>query len=212
MEECITADAEVIDRQYLTSLYDEAEATLDDFRNDLHHHDYGFILKQIKSKAVPQCFGMVKDHQIHKRDADGNFPMRFVVPDNNFMSGFANVGYRLIKDIFERYDVPYTKHTIQTSAFLKDNLEEAPKLYGYTRGDCTIASMDCIKEYPSIKSETVRRAVNWFARNYRISCSPYPHSSRIVVNSIHRSLPAGHASTRARVVVFLTLARVELSA
>ena len=53
-----------------------------------------FIVEKINSCAVPTCSILVKDHKNDgQADANGDYPVCFVVPDYNFMSSFANVGY-----------------------------------------------------------------------------------------------------------------------
>ena len=61
---------------------------------------------------------LVKDHK--KKDENGDFPTRWVVPAKNFTAGFPHVDQRGIKEILDRNKIDYTKKTIiQASGQMK---------------------------------------------------------------------------------------------
>ena len=124
IERCIQDDAIEVEKGDLTTAFDNAIDELKDTAEMIADTDMEYILTQMRTRAVPQPFGLIKDHQTDKRDAEGNFPMRFVVPDNNFMSGFANVGYRMIKGILDAHGVDYSAFTINNAEHLKDCISD----------------------------------------------------------------------------------------
>ena len=136
IEGCVEADAVEVDKEDLDTVLDQAMEDLDEFHDKIAPDDMEFILTQMMSRAIPQCFGLIKDHQIEKKDENGNFPMRFVVPDNNFMSGFANVGYRIIKGIFDRNDVNYAESTILNAEHLKTSM--SANIDSFKKGTCSM--------------------------------------------------------------------------
>ena len=60
----------------------------------------------------------------------------------------------------EKGKVNYSRDSIVQASDLKERLEEL----GVKREEVTIASVDAINMYPSIKLVTIRKAVRYFAR------------------------------------------------
>lgn len=91
------------------------------------------------------------------------YPVCFVVPDYNVMSSFANVGCRSIQHIFRNAGVESSNHAIINAERLKFDLEDLSE--NIHRDHSTVVSLDAVKLYPSIKIDTVNRAIHYFARD-----------------------------------------------
>ena len=56
-----------------------------------------YLEEVIDRKKIPVPMLFIKDHK--KKDINGEYPTRFVLPARNFACGFTNLGYRGIKYI-----------------------------------------------------------------------------------------------------------------
>jgi len=119
----------------------------------------GFITETIKSRDIPTPKLLIKDHKTMK--PDGSFPTRLVVPATNFTAAFPKVGYIGIKSIFDKNEIVYDRTTIIQASDLKGKLEKL----NLKQNEVTIASIDAVDMYPSIKYKLVVQAVNFFARD-----------------------------------------------
>ena len=125
-------------------------------RNTLSAGEFRYLTKCVDSKALPTPRLLIKNH---KSKVNGEYPTRLVVPASNFTAGFANLGYRGIKHVFDSYGVNCSRFTIAQATELKRKLERMKVRYNFH----TIVSFDAIEMYPSIKFCMVERAINFFA-------------------------------------------------
>ncbi len=130
-------------------------ATLEDI---LSQNEFNYIKSTINKRAVPTVCLLIKDHK--KRDKEGDFPTRLVVPAKNFTAGFPHVGQHGIKKILDRNNVIYTNKTIVQASHLKHQLEQLDT----SRSNNTIASIDAKAMYPSVKYDHIKRAVEFYSR------------------------------------------------
>ena len=93
-------------------------------------------------------------------EQDSALPIRLVILATNFTATFSKIGYLGIKRCLDKGKVNYSRNSIVQASDLKETLEEI----GLKREDVTIASIDAISMYPSIKIATIRKAVRYFAR------------------------------------------------
>ena len=104
----------------------------------------------------------VKDHK--RPDANGDYPTQFVIPASNFVSPFANLGYRGIKAIFDSNKVSYQSKMILNAYDLKCKLE---KLKVSVRRHMVV-SLDIKDFYPSVRFSLIAKAVWFFGRGLSI--------------------------------------------
>ena len=83
-----------------------------------------------------------------------------VIPTTNFTATFSKIGYLGIKRYLEKGEVNYSRNSIFQASDLKETLEEL----GLKKEEVTIASVDAINMYPSIKLATIKKAVRFFVR------------------------------------------------
>jgi hypothetical protein len=86
------------------------ELLVEEKKECLADKEEAFIMQSINSKAIPSPKLLIKDHK--KQDPNGNFPMRLVVPANNFTSAFPKIGYMGIRKIFDDNGIKYIEKTI----------------------------------------------------------------------------------------------------
>ena len=115
-----------------------------------------FIETWIATRRIPTPRLLIKDHK--QREDDGNFPTRLLIPATNFTQCFAKISFLAIKSIFDSNDINPMKRTIVQSSHLKVQLEQL----NLKADGCTIASLDIINMYPSIKHKLIRQAINHY--------------------------------------------------
>ena len=93
----------------IKEIFKDANELLLGIEDLLSENEYHFILETINSRAIPTPKLLIKDHK--KKDSDGNFPTRLVVPATNFTAAFPKIGYIGIKKIFEHEKINYSKKT-----------------------------------------------------------------------------------------------------
>ena len=130
----------------LTSTYKEANALLSKFGTLMNKGGSKFIEIWIAMRRIPTPRLFIKDHK--QCEDDGNFPSRLLLPATNFTQCFANISFLAIKSIYlDTNDINPMKRTIVQSSHLKVQLEQL----NLKADGCTIASLDIINMYPSIK-------------------------------------------------------------
>ncbi|MFZ9075453.1 MAG: hypothetical protein ACO2Z3_06590, partial [Flavobacteriaceae bacterium] len=92
-----------------------------------------------------------KDHK--KKNDDGDYPLRFIIPAINFTAAFPNLGYRGIKAILDSYNINYSRTTIVQASDLKEKLES----FSIKKNETTIVSIDAVNMYPSIQFKMVKK-------------------------------------------------------
>ena len=90
----------------------------------------------------------------------GEYPTRLVIPATNFTATFSKLGYLRIKKMLDKAKVNYSRFTIVQASDLKEKLEEI----GVNRDKLTIALIDAVNMYPSIKIKTIKKAVRYFTK------------------------------------------------
>ena len=83
-----------------------------------------------------------------------------VIPATKFTATFSKIGYLGIKRCLDKGKVNYSRNSIVQASDLKETLEEL----GLKKEEATIALVDVINMYPSIKLVTIKKAVIFFAR------------------------------------------------
>ena len=91
----------------------------------------------------------------------GEFPTRLVIPATNFSATFAKVGYLGLKNILKKNEINYIKFTIVQASQVKEEWE----ILNWKINEVTIASIDAVAMYPSIKFPLVKKAISYFTRN-----------------------------------------------
>ena len=120
--------------------------------------EFKYIVAALESRAIPTPRLLIKNHKPRR---NGEYPTRLVVPATNFTAGFANLGYRGIKALFENHGVTFDRHTIVQASDLKGKLEGLNIRCNFD----TVVSFDAVNMYPSITFAMVRRAVTFFANS-----------------------------------------------
>ena len=128
-------------------------------RNNYEHIAFvNFVRQSLATKAILAPKLLIKDHKtINKK---GGFPTRLVIPATNCTATFSKIGCLGIKRCLDKWKVNYSRFSIVQASYLKEILEEK-KL---AREEVTIASVEAINMYPSIKLAKIKKAVRFFAR------------------------------------------------
>ena len=98
----------------------------------------------------------------------GEFTTRLVIQATNFSATFEKIGYLGLKNILEKNDINYTKFTIVQASQVKVEWE----ILNWKGNEVTIASIDAVAIYPSIKFTLVKKAISYFTRNLPKSQQP----------------------------------------
>ena len=117
-----------------------------------------FVRQLLATKAIPYPKLLIKDH--NKINKKGELPTRLVIPATNFTATFSKIVYLGIKRLLDKGNVNYSRLSIVQASNLKERLEE----FKLKRDKVTIASVDAINMYPSIKLSTIKNAVRFFTR------------------------------------------------
>ena len=104
---------------------------------------------------------LIKDHK--KKNAEGVFPTRIIVPATNFTAGFAKLGYLGIKRIFNKENINYFSATIVQASDMKGKVEKK----NFKENEVMVATLDIKNMYPSITFGVVKKAVSFYARNLK---------------------------------------------
>lgn len=153
----LESGAKEVPRAKLTEVQEQCFEKLDEIQGIISEDEYRFLQQKIKSKAIPQPKILIKDHK--KKNQEGDFPTRLVVPATNFTAGFPKLGYMGIKKIFEENDVNYGQKNLVQASDLKEKLESI-KL---DANDTTIVSIDAEMMYPSIKYGLIKKAIKYYS-------------------------------------------------
>ena len=96
------------------------------------------------------------------------FPTRLVIPATNFSATFSKVGYLGLKTILENNEINYTKFKIVQASQVKEEWE----ILNWKINEVTIASMDAVAMYPSIKFPLGKKQFHTSQETYQKSSNP----------------------------------------
>ena len=148
-----------ISRAAVVELYERSEILLTNNEWMLSDNERGYLTDKIQSKAIPQPKILIKDHK--KKGSDGNYPSRLVVPATNFTAGFSQLGYLGIKCILDSNKVKYNQREIIQASDLKGQVEHM----SINASNSTIATVDAVSMYPSIKFSLIEKAVEHYSKS-----------------------------------------------
>lgn len=153
----LSKNAKEISRSRVVYAHQKANQFVEGIAHRLSKKEHAYISESLNSKAIPVPKLLIKDH---KKAKDGIFPTRLVVPATNFTAAIPNVGYRGIRNIFDKTGVNYKSKTIIQASHLKEQLESL----NINKQQDTIFSLDIEAMYPSVKFKVVKRAVEYYAQ------------------------------------------------
>ena len=153
----LQANGKKVPRSRLVEVHKQALQLLESKRDIMSPKEENYLRRSINSKAIPTPKLLIKDHK--KPNEQGHYPTRLVIPADNFTAGIANMGYQAIKHIFDANNVPYMRRTIIQASDLKHQLERLALDPAAT----TIASIDAVDFYPSVKFKLVQQAVDYYS-------------------------------------------------
>ena len=81
-----------------------------------------------------------------------------MIPEKKISDTFAKIGYLGVKNILEKNEINYTKFTIVQASQVKEEWE----IMNWKRDEVTIASIDSVAMYPSIKFSLVKKEISYF--------------------------------------------------
>jgi len=154
-------DAKLSNNQRLQGILKDARALLEDCKSMLSVNEYNYARTTINKKAIPTIKLLSKDHKPDKKDENGNYPTRLVVPAKNFTAAFPHLGQKGIKTIMDRNQIIYNRKTIIQASHLKTELEGI----GITKDGNTITSIDIEAMYPNVMFSHIEDAVEYFLRD-----------------------------------------------
>ena len=125
---------------------------------DLSVKEEESVRQSLATIAIPSPKLLIEDHKTINEN--GEFSTRLVIPATNFTATFSKIGCLGIKRCLDKGKLKYSRNSIVQASYLKETLEEM----GLKKEELTIASVDVINMYPSIKLATIKKAVIFFAR------------------------------------------------
>ena len=96
-----------------------------------------------------------------RKDPQGNYPTRLVIPASNFIAAIPHLGYKGIKNLLEEFQIPYMDRIIIQASDLKETLETMD----LHKSSCTLASIDAENHCPSVRFKLIRKGVNHFSQD-----------------------------------------------
>ena len=145
----------------IKEVFNNANELLLEMEELFDKNEHKFIKETIESRAIPAPKLLVKDHK--KRDANGDFPTRLVVPATNFTAAFSKIDYIGIKQITEQEKINISNRTIIQASDLKSDLESKNLM----KNEVTTISLDNENMYPSITFNMVKKAINFYAKGLK---------------------------------------------
>ena len=144
----------------LKEAHEEAKSLLEGITPWISKQEKQFLIQCIQSKAIPTPKLLVKDHK-QKKEGAKQFPTRLIVPGQNFIAGFPQMGYKALKHILDNNHCDNQKYLIQQSSYLKEHLEGLQ----LKADSCTIISIDAKDYYPSVRFKLVKKAIEFFTKD-----------------------------------------------
>ena len=144
-------------------------------------NEVGNINESLK-KAIPKPKILIKDHK--ELTSMGNFPTRLMVPATNVSATFTKVDYLRLKNILEKNEINDARFTIFQASQVKKEWE----ILDWKRNELTIASIDAVLIYPSVKFPLVKKAISYFTKNL-------PKSQQSTVKFCLKLISFGMSST-----------------
>ena len=134
------------------ALFEDTNLLLEKVKMELSVKEEEFSRQSLATRATPYPKLLIKDHKtINKR---GELPTRLVIPATDFTATFYKIGYLGIKRCLDKGKVNYSRDSIVQASDLKERLEELEVKIE----EVTIASVDAISMYPSIKSRNNQKS------------------------------------------------------
>ena len=106
----LSSHGKTVSHSYLQGVRTQAQYILSSLKNTLSKQEYGYLESSINSYGVPSPKLLIKDHK--KKNQNGDYPTRLLVPATNFVLAFPNLGYQGIKNILDEAEVDCMTHTI----------------------------------------------------------------------------------------------------
>ena len=79
----------MIDKDRLEKIYDEATELLTSLQGCMSKKEFNFVKYSLKSKAIPTPKLLIKDHE--KKNENGEYPTRLIIPATNFTATFPKL-------------------------------------------------------------------------------------------------------------------------
>ena len=152
-------------RLKLVVLFEDANELLEKVKMELSVIEEVFERKSLSTRAILSSKLLIKDHKTINEKVE--FPTRLVIPETNLTATFSKISYPGINWVLDKGKVKYSSVSIVQASDQKERLEELK----IKRDEVTIASVDDINMYMSIKLSTIKKVVNFFARKLTASTS-----------------------------------------
>ena len=145
-------------RPKVMDLFEHANTLLEKLKMELLVQEDIFVWQLLATWAILFPKLLINDHKTINEK--GALSTRLVIPALKFTVTFFNISYLGIKRCLDKGKVNYSQVSIVQASDLKERLEKL----NIKRNEATIASVDTINMYPSIKLATIWKAVIFFAR------------------------------------------------
>eukprot|EP00957_Ditylum_brightwellii_P037332 2825488-Ditylum_brightwellii.AAC.1 len=77
-----------IKRAEIVKLHQDATTFALTLKEILNDDEFGYLMENINSRAIPEPQLLIKDH---KKKKDGQYPTRLVIPATNFAATFSKI-------------------------------------------------------------------------------------------------------------------------
>ena len=130
---------------------------------DFSVQEENIVRQSLAMRAIPSQKLLIKYYK--KINEKGGFSTRLVILATNFTAIFSKIVYIGIKMMLDKEKVKYSCVSVVQASDLKEGLGELE----VNRDKVTIASVDAINMYPSIKLSTIKNSLRLFARKITLS-------------------------------------------
>ena len=145
-------------RPKLVALFEDTNKLLDKVRMELSVQEENFVRQSLATREILSPKLLIKDQK--RINEKGELLTRLVIPATNICATFYKIVYLGIIRLLDKGKVNYSRVYIVQSSDLKERLE----VLKIKIDEVTIASVDAINMYLSIKISTIRRVVRLFTR------------------------------------------------
>lgn len=147
----------IVDRSVLTDTHVHLTNFINLRSDHLSTKELSYIIGKLDQKRLASPKLLIKDHK--PPNAENTFPVRLIIPCNNFAAGLCEIGYRAIEQVFITNSIKISNFTLQNSYDLIDSVKERD----FNFENSCLYGIDVVNMYPSISCKLVKRAIDYFS-------------------------------------------------
>ena len=150
--------------KYLKEVHKWALALWNKYNQLMSVGESAYLENFINARDVPVPRLIIKDHK--KKKANGQYPLRLLIPATKFTQYVAKLGFDVVKSVFDCNDVPYKTYIINRAQILKSDVERIDRNATIKKNKYLFAFLDIENMYPSITFWLINKAVRYYSETH----------------------------------------------